>query len=104
MSVKYFFSVFLFFCICIGSTAAAATTIRYSYDKNGRLTEVAYNSNRISYQYDLNGNLIEYSYGSVFSWVMFLPAIEQGKIQATYTPVIDKNGSIRPALHSNSSK
>jgi YD repeat-containing protein len=64
------------------TTASAAYTVNYSYDKAGRLTKASYDkSNEIKYTYDPTGNLVSLTrIGSTgFPWAMFLPAIINNK-------------------------
>lgn len=67
----------------VGTTSAsAAYTVNYSYDKAGRLTKASYDkSNEINYTYDPTGNLVNLTrIGSTgFPWTMFLPAIINNK-------------------------
>ena len=104
MPGKHIFSAVLFLSFLFVSSQVMAVNIQYSYDKNGRLTETAYAKNRISYQYDLNGNLLGYDVGSLFFWLMFLPALNQGSRQAGSTPLIGTKSIIKPPVRSGSTK
>lgn len=56
------------------TTAAAAYTVTYSYDKAGRLTKASYGEKGgFTYSYDPTGNIVKI--GKRFPWPMFLPAI-----------------------------
>jgi uncharacterized membrane protein len=84
------------------TTAAAAYTVTYSYDKAGRLTKASYGGNSgFSYTYDATGNIVKI--GKRFPWPMFLPAINAGEAGSTIprVPLVYRDETALSVLEKN---
>lgn len=85
----------LFLAVC----ASHATTVTYSYDAGGRMTQVAFGDQaQISYAYDDNGNLLvrEVSVTGVVTYTLIYTAGMGGTISGSATQVVSSGGSGTP--------